>query len=260
MGGAVHPAGEVGAERQQVLEVGVMGGDGVVAIDAVLGEQLPVRLDAVLVGPLDDLHLPVGGVDHQVQVLDRAGEVADQILDSRVEAGEHESPVTVHPGHRLQGQGREVELFAVRLPVGDPHQASLGVEGPGVVEARERLGVAGLLPADHRTPMGAGVVEDVYPAGPGPPDHEHRPAADRPAYVVARVGHLRLVTDVEPRMAEHPLQLRTEHLRRGHRRAVDAEPVVFGVLGNQRKPCARSGPGSGRGSGRGVDQSRRCPR
>src|SRR6516162_8148028 len=86
------------------------------------------------------------------------------------------------------------------------------------------------MPADHGAAVRAGVVEDVHLPGLRAAHHEQRLAADRPPHVVARAGHLGLVTDIEPGVAEDPVRLFPEDLRGRHRIAVHAEPVPRGVI------------------------------
>src|SRR6202035_1072635 len=95
---------QVGTDRHQVLEVGVMGGFGVVAVETVFHQQLPVGREAVLVGAADHFDRSAAAVDDKVDVVLGAGQIAGQVNDVGVEAGEDKAPIGLDPRHSLESQ------------------------------------------------------------------------------------------------------------------------------------------------------------
>ncbi len=193
-----------------------MGGLRVVAVDAVLHQQLPVGGETVLVGAADDLHRAAAAVDDEVDVLLGVAEVGGEFDDAGVEAGEHEAPVGLHALQALEPQLVEVQPAGVGVAVRHALQLSFGIERPRVVEALEHFGIPRVLPAYQRAAVRAGVVEDVDVAGFHPANHENRPTADRPSDEVAGLGDLRFVTDVQPRLGEDPFDFGTVDVRGCH--------------------------------------------
>ena len=104
-----------------VIEVGLMRGNGVVAVDAVFGQQLPVGLDGVPVGPRNHIHTVDGLVGHQVEIFGGPGQILPQRHRFLVEANEDETPVAV-VARRPQAQLGAVEIRAVAFDIGHPDQ------------------------------------------------------------------------------------------------------------------------------------------
>ena len=94
-----------------------MGGLGVVAVDAVLHQQLPVRGEAVLVGAPGHLDIAAAPVDHQVDVVLGAGEIGGQVDDLGIEAGEDEAAVGLDTRYPLEPQLVEVQPARVGVAV-----------------------------------------------------------------------------------------------------------------------------------------------
>src|SRR4029077_8831113 len=71
---------DVDARVAHVVEPGRVGRDQVVVVDAVLDQQLPVRLDVVLLHAGDDLHAAGRRlVDDEIDVILGAGQIGDEI-------------------------------------------------------------------------------------------------------------------------------------------------------------------------------------
>jgi hypothetical protein len=104
-----------------------------------------------------------------------------------------------------------------------------------VIEALEDFRGSRVPPADDRAAVRASVVKYVHAPGLSTADHEHRPAAHRTAYIVARIPDLRLVTDVEPRAAEDPLHLKVEYPVRCETVPVDTKPAVLVIVIDESK-------------------------
>src|SRR5687767_15876047 len=152
---------------------------GVIAVDAVLGEELPVRAARVALRAADDTHLALERlVGDEVEVLLRAREVRLEIGRALVEAHEMEIAVALVPRDGLQPELRLDEpLRRVAIGLRNADEVAAGVDRPRVVEALERLRVALVAPADDRATMGAGVVEHADVLLPVTPEHQ-RASAD----------------------------------------------------------------------------------
>jgi len=75
-----------------------MGGRGVVAVDAVLDQQLPVGANAVFLRAADDVHAGLGLVGHQIKVFTRIAQVGGQVDDILVEGDKVKATVFLQPG------------------------------------------------------------------------------------------------------------------------------------------------------------------
>ena len=128
-----------------------------VAVDAVLHEQLVVGLRAVGVRAAHDLHAPRRLIGHQVDVaLGVRQVVLEGDLVVGVEVDENEVAVDGRPARRLlQPEFTTVERLAVGALPGDAAQLALGRVAPAVVDAAVHRGVASRLAADQRAPVAA---------------------------------------------------------------------------------------------------------
>ena len=209
-----------------------VGGGDVVAVGAVLGLHLPVAV--VGVGRRAAQHLqPVGRlVDQHVDHLGGVAEVLGQGQYVGVEAAEQEAAVAVetrHLGHVVAAV--DVERLGVAGAVGvlDLEQRAVVAERPAVERTRQRHPVVGLAAADHRAAVCAGVDEAVQFAVLVPGDDDRLPA-DVGGEVVARVGHLALVGQVDPVALEDVLDLQFEDLLVGEDPAVGAVDAGLRVV------------------------------
>ena len=214
-----------------IVKIGLVGGQGVVAVNAVFGQQFPVGLDGVAVGTGDDAHTLGGLVGHQVQVFGGAGQVFPQGFGFLVKADEDEALVAVKPG------GAQVHFGAVKIgpvtgDVGHSDEFAGGVEAPGVVEALEDLGVAPVGAADEGAAMGAGVVE--YPQfAVAVAGEEEGALGDHPAHIVAGVGDFGFVAQVKPAAVEDAFPLQLVNFRRHHAEAMHFELAQVGAVIDQ---------------------------
>jgi len=209
------------------LEVRLVRRAEVVAVEAVLDEQLPVRLDAVLMRAAQDLEGPrpavfrgaasvavrrergrdLGRVHHGVDVRACAGKVVDEIFYVGVVAREDQASVRLHPRHLDEPILGLVERRTVGLLVGHADERAVGVVRPCVIEALERLGVAAIASTDGGAAMPAAIREHAHLSRRPAASEEQLPLPNRPANEVAAHGHLGLVTDIEPAAVEDPLDL-----------------------------------------------------
>ena len=235
--GTAEPPAVAGGRRLSpggaghVVEEAPVREGGVVGVDAVLGQQLPVGLDAVAVRAGDDPHAAGVLVGDEVDVLGGPGQVLAQRFGAAVEADEDEAPEAVE-ARRAEPHGGPVEIGAVPVSVGHADERPRRVEGPGVVEAPERLGVAPVGAADEGAPVGARVVEHRQLAVPGAGE-EQRALGHHAPGVVAGVRHLRLVSQVEPAAVEDALPLQLVDGRRHHGGTMHPEPAQVGAVADQ---------------------------
>src|ERR1700757_1961438 len=122
-----------------------------VAVDAVLYQQFPVRLDRVLVAAVEHSHADLGLVGDQVEVLRGTSEILAQIADLRIEADENKSTIGIDACRRGKVGPVEVGRIGVFARYGD--QPAPGREAPAVVEAGEESGIPRRLPTQHPTAM-----------------------------------------------------------------------------------------------------------
>ena len=224
------------AEAGLVVDVGLVSGGHVVVIEAVFDQQLPVGLDAVAVAALHDPHSRLRLVDNEVDELGGSGEVAAQVHGVGVVADEDEAAVGVDMGRGEEAEVGLVEPLGVACLVGDADEFTTTVEGPSVVEALEYLAVALVVAADEGAAVAAGVVEDAYLAVAGA-DEEEGASAHLATAVVAGVGDLGLVTEVEPAAVEEALAFQLQDLGRCHGGAVNAKDVAFDVVNDEWLGC-----------------------
>jgi hypothetical protein len=236
------------------VQVRLVHGDRVVAVGAVLGEQLPVRLDRVLVAARGDGHARRGLVGGEVQVVRRVREVLLKRLGLRPQVHEDEAAVRLHPRRSAQVVRGLVEPLGVRVVVRHRHQAAVGGEGPRVVEAAEPPVVAAPLAADLGAAVRARVEPDPYAAAAVAAEQDGAPG-DGAGHEVVRVRDLRLVADVDPAALEDRGALPGEHVVVDERGPVDEERVGAALVaevprGARRYPLGlRKGGGRTRGNG-----------
>ena len=97
-----------------------------------------------------------------------------------------------------------------------------------MVGAQEVPGVAAFFLTDRGAAMAAGVEVHMHRAGLVA-HHDHRLAPDARQPKVARIGNLRLVTDVDPGAVKDLFDLQLEHRRVREQAAVDAVLAHQGV-------------------------------
>ena len=231
-GRALLAAGEVPPRRLDHLDVALVGGHGVVGVEAVLHQQLPVGPHRVQVGAAEHRHALLALVGHQVDHGAGVAQVGGQVGAGGAPVAEHEPPVRLDPGRPGQAHVLAVEVRTVSLVVGHRHQVAGGVEAPPVVEALEEPAVALGAGLHRHAPVGAGVDEDADLAG-GVAGHDHGTAAHPPGAEVVVGGHLALVADVEPARVEDGGPLPLQHAAVDHGRSVDPEPGRLPVVDDE---------------------------
>ena len=130
-----------------------------IAVHAVLDQELPVRLHAVGLRAGHDLDLLAAEFEHQVEIFAGVAEIAGQTLDCRVEADKHHAAVAFKARHRFEAERVAVEGRRVGIVTRHRREASAEVEGPGVIKAAKEPGRAGRITADDVATMRAGVQE-----------------------------------------------------------------------------------------------------
>jgi len=112
----------------------------------------------------------------------------------------------------------------VALAERDREQRAVGAEAPGVIgTAEEFSGIAAGFRGDACAFVRTAVVEDLHRVV-AVTHHEHRLRADRGAEIIAGIGDLAVVADIDPGIGEQVLHLELEHF------VVDIDVAVdFGV-------------------------------
>ena len=144
--------------------------------------------------------------------------LAEELLEIRADVihlGEDEAAIVLHVAHGRDALDRMALLktgVLVAFAQRDGEQRAVGLERPGVVGAAEELaGIAAGVDGDARALVRTAVIEDVHhPVGVA--HHQHRLLADRGAVVVAGIGHLAVMADIDPGVGEQVLHLQVEDL------------------------------------------------
>ena len=227
------------ADVGQVVEIGGVGRQAVEAVDAVLRQQLPVGVDEVVLSAADDLHAGFALVGDQVDDLLGPGEVVRQADGVAIEIDEVEVAVVLEARHADQVGAAAVIMAVAVVAVGVARgEAAVHVERPAVIETLEGNGVAARLAHQRRPAMRAGVEERVHRAAAVPIEHQFaRPY--RPGQVVAVLGDLRPVAEVEPAFVEDRAPLGFQNLLIGEGLAGDAEQEALAVFHHQPRAGGR---------------------
>ena len=224
---------DVDAGVAHVVQPGRMRGDEVIVVDAVLDQQLPVRLDVVFLHAGDDLHLAGRRlIDHEIDVVLGAGEIGVQVRRVRIEIGEIEILVVLEPRHRHEALALLVEARRIGVVAGNALDRAVGVVGPAVIDAVELPGVALALATHQRAAMAADVEQRADLALPVAAE-DHRTAGDAAGAEVARVLHLRGVADIDPALVEDRAVFVLQDVRGDEHAAVDLERQVLQVLDDE---------------------------
>jgi hypothetical protein len=86
--------------RQVLSEIAVVSRESVIAVHAVLKQQLPIGLHAVGLRALHDLDILAAEIDHVVEIFLGVSKIALEALDLRIVADEDHAPVVLHAWHR----------------------------------------------------------------------------------------------------------------------------------------------------------------
>ena len=159
-------------------------------------------------------------------------EVLGQRQHVGVEAAEQEAAVAVEAGdlgHVVRAARVEGVRVAGAVGVLDLEQGAVVAERPAVERAGQRRAVVGLAPADHRAAVRARVDQAVQFAVLVAGDHDGL-TADVGGEVVAGVGQLALVGQVDPVALEDVLHLQLEDLLVGEDPPVGAVDAGFRVV------------------------------
>ena len=204
---------------------------GVIAIHAVLDQQLPVRPHRVFELAFHEFHL--AQIERVIEDGHGIAHVAFEALDLRVEADEDAAAVIVHPRRRLQAQRVAVEGFAVGFLSGNAFQFAAGIINPAVIEAAEDFGaVTFVFAADQVAAVTAGVQQGADLAVLAM-HQDQRPTGHRTRHEVAWVWEFRLVAREQPAMIENPRPLLLENVSVDKDAPMDPENAVLSVVNDQ---------------------------
>ncbi|MNK97101.1 hypothetical protein D3C87_1174170 [compost metagenome] len=214
--------------------VPVHGAD-VVAVGAVFRSEFPVAFVDVAGGATQHFQAIGGLVDDHVDDLRRLAQVLDQWQHIGLEAAEQEAAI----GLETRDFGQVVGAFTVEARrvagVGrilDLEQLAGVVEGPAVERAGVGAFVAGLVPAQGRAAMTAGVDEGVEHTVLVARD-EDRLAPHGGGVEIVDVGDLAFVGQVEPVALEDVFHLQVEQPGVGEHLAFAAIEALLGIVFKQ---------------------------
>ncbi|MNE41240.1 hypothetical protein D3C80_1353000 [compost metagenome] len=169
----------------------------------VLEEDLPVAIVHVSQHAAGHFEFAFGGAI--AHVVDGGKRLAEELLEVRslvIQPRENEAPVVPHMRHPRQSPGPVALLetgVLVALAQRDRQQFAIGLEGPRVVgTAEEFADVAAAIADDLRSLVGAAIHHHVNLAI-RVSHHDHGLCREGGGEVVARVGHLAGMADVQPR-------------------------------------------------------------
>src|SRR5260221_596 len=135
-----------------------------VAVDAVLGQQLPVGADRIFLAAGDDRHAGIGLVADDVEILFGVAKVLFERNDVRIEGNEVEVAIGFVTGHGLHVRSAAAfEVFGIGFLAGLPSQLSVCTENPTMIETLERFGVTLALATDLGASMRAGIHQGAKP-------------------------------------------------------------------------------------------------
>ena len=184
-------------------------------VGQILDQHLPVAIVHVAQHAAGDFQPPGRRAIHHI--VDRRQALAEIVLEVRPDVahlGEDEAAIIFYIPHRrdaFDGDALFQPGVLVALAQRDREQRAVGLERPGMIwTAEEFPGVAAGVDGDARALVRAAVVEDVHHAV-AVADHQDRLLADRRAIIIACVGHLAVVTDINPRVGEQMLHLQVEN-------------------------------------------------
>ena len=203
---------------------------GVVAVDAVLLQQLPVGVRAVLLRAADDLHAVGPLARDQLQVVGGAGQVGLERFHLGVEADEDEARAGIEARHALQAE-RRIGLAGVGVRGVDRlvQQLPFVAVDPAVVRAGEVARASAVLATHQGAAMPARIEEGVEVAVAVAVEQQ-RAAADVAGDEAGRGRELGLVRRVQPAVREEHPAFPLEHGRVGEDAAAHAEDAARTVF------------------------------
>ena len=207
-----------------------MGVDGVIAVDTVLEQKLPVGADAVFLFAADHFH-PVRAV--LVEQVENAARICEIVLQgdrASIIIDEIEAAIFGELRHFFQVRAAiVVEVLGIAAGLHPGGEVAIIVEGPAMIKALEAKCIAPGFAFDHGAAMRAGVEEGVELALPVAIEDQLL-AADIAGHEIVRPGQFRLMAEIEPAAIEYPVALLGEDLLIGEGPAVDPEQSLLPVI------------------------------
>ena len=219
----------------QNIEVARMRRHRMIAVDAVLGQQLPIGADRIFLAACHDRHATLGLIADDVEILPGVTEILVERNDVCIEGNEIEVAIAFVARHGLHVRSAAaLEVLGIGFFARLASQLSVGAERPAVIEALERLGVALALAAD----LGAAVRASVQ-QGTKPPLHvtceQNIAARNRASDEVAGFRQFRGMAEIQPATVEDFFLLRLEDLVIDEVAACDLEDALCRIY-QQRRP------------------------
>lgn len=193
-----------------------------VIIQAVEREHFPIRPHTVLLRAGNDTPALLRLIENKIDVILGRREIRDKILDFAIEADEIKAAIVVDPRRRNETHRLFAKTFAVAGLVGHTDEVASVIESPRVIEALEKFRIALIDPTNIGAPMGATVVK--HSRSPVAAAHpKERLTGYDAAPIVASVGNLGIVAEIEPAALKNIRLLQRRDLRRIKRRTVNTE-------------------------------------
>jgi len=206
----------------------------VVVVDAVLDQELPVRLDVVLLHAGDDLHAAGWRLlDHEIDVVPGARQVGDEVDGVAIEVEEPEVAVALEPRHRDEAHLRFVEARRIGLLARHVAQAPVHAVGPAVIHAVEVARIASRSRQTVEPRCRHELIRQRISPARSRQKMIGRPAAQR---VRKSPGLLssEALADIDPALVEQRPLLALQHVARDEHLAADLERHGLPVLDHQR--------------------------
>lgn len=210
-----------------------MRGERVIAVDRVLGEQLPVGAHGIFLRAADDSHAHLGLIGDDVEIVLHRAEVAVEGLGIFVEADEAEVAESLESRHLLHVRGAALlEIRCIGSLARLAAQRTVEAKHPTVIEALEGFCIAKLLAADLSAAMRTGVEH-----GAQRPfciaREQDAAAADLSGDEISGLGQLGGVAEIEPALFEDARALGFEDVGIDKRLPRDLEDLP-GLVNHER--------------------------
>ena len=200
-----------------------------VIIQAVEREHFPICPHAVLLRAGNNPPALLRLIENKIDVILGCREIRNKILDFAIEADEIKAAIIVDPRRRNETHLLFAKTFAITRLIGHTDEVASVIESPRVIEALEKFRIALIDPTNVGAPMGAAVVK--HSRSPVAAAHpKERLTGHGAAPIVASVGNLGIVAEIEPAALKNIRLLQHRDLSRVEHRAMNPEYSAGAVL------------------------------
>jgi hypothetical protein len=203
-----------------------------VPIHAVLYQELPVGAHTICLHSAHDFH-PYGGlITDEIKIFFGSCKVIDQSLDRRIETDKDKTTIGFDPRRHGEAESLTVKGPAVSLIAWHTNKVSLIIKRPGMVEALECFGIAGLLTAHQGTTMCAGVEKDTYHTISAAYKNDWS-ASHASSPKVTWLRDFRGMPSIDPAAFKHATLFDIKYARIGKHTAIDAKYTIHSIIYDQ---------------------------